>query len=343
MAERSLAVFSALVADVAAAWTDWKNRRGAYQPAAIPDEGNALFSVTEINDAGDLKVLVRKCKGEVDLRVPAIELDDYYTEENGSTDENPNPDANERVFYFQDENGDRLAFDDVASIARRTFRLVKLDIFNRQNVWAGVYMTRNEALVEAAICAANPPKKTNPVFVYKTPLVQFSTPLTPFLFYGKEIDIASLAPALPRKRPIASHIAKLFESFFATVAPGQPEAPVTRTIRVDVNYYYLVDGIAGGESLHVKLPVVLAPPFEFDQPVDQGSDCNAQPAFVCRLAESLQEWFTARSPVPDEGKLVFDITMFSGINGVQLITGQLPVYELNNLVLWADDIDGLSL
>lgn len=341
-AERSLAVFSGLVADVAAAWPDWANRRGAYQPAAVPDEGNALFSVTEINHNGDLKVLVKKCKGEADLRVPKIELDNYRTEENGSIDENPDPATDERVFYFQNGVGERLTFADAAAISRRTFRLVKLDIFNRQNVWAGVYMTRNEALVEEAICVANPPKKTNPVFVYKTPLVQFSTPLTPYLFYQGEIDIAGLAPALPRKRPIASHIAKLFESFFATVVPAEG-ASETRTIRVDVNYYYLLDGVACGEPLHVKLPVVLAPPFEFDQPVDQGSDCNAYPAFVCRLAESLQEWFTARSPVPDEGKLVFDITMFSGISGTQLITGQLPVYELNNLVLWADDIDGLNL
>jgi hypothetical protein len=104
----------------------------------------------------------------------------------------------------------------------RTVRFDGLNILDKQNVWGGARITRNERLFGGS-------PETNPRFVLHTPVVRFPEILTPLLEYDQAIDLARL-PASPggalveaSKKPINDHLVRLFKRMFEGTSPVPAE------------------------------------------------------------------------------------------------------------------------
>jgi hypothetical protein len=75
------------------------------------------------------------------------------------------------------------------------------------------------------------------------------------------------------------------------------------------------------DPLTIKLPMLMAPPFEYKS------------EFVESLSGAVTTWLKTRSPSSRNGRLSFDISVYSKFGG-----RKLPIYRLSNLRLELKDV-----
>jgi hypothetical protein len=342
----ALAAFAQIATMVANSWGDWPAVRDEkYVSESETDQ--YLYVISEGTGSGPWEIIVRKCKDadpNGDTPIPSIEIDGWEQVE--IVTENPD----ERCFQYQNEDV-ILEEDEAKRISTRKVVFDELDILHKQDAWAGVRMTRNENLFGARACSKDSPR-TNPKFIYQTPMVRFPEILTPLLECDKKVDIARIpsapdgTPGEDREKPLEGHLARLFERFFESVAENLDEEETEeRRIQLTCRYQYDLDhppydlgGDDDANSLPITLPIVMAPPFDFIVPTDLRSCGENLFSFLCSLSGAIKGWFEGRYPSTNNGRFTFDISVYSTLGAA----GRLPIYRMKNLQLMLDDVSDLK-
>ncbi len=197
-----------------------------------------------------------------------------------------------------------------------------LNIFDKQDGWAGVSITRNADLI--------PGVPTNQNFIYQTPITGFSAVEIPFIHDDTPIDINS-------SPPIA--LATALGHFFEDLLTG--DTATSRTIRVACNYGYQLAGASAATTSNAPLPtlkasqealplvafmpILLIPSYDFQLPADWNS---AEPtSFVYQLAQAVVCWNEENNPSTTNGAVFFDISIFSTLSEAV----QMPLIELTEV------------
>ena len=352
----ALAAFAQIASMVANSWGDWPTVRDkVYVSAEKPETDEYLYVVSEgMQDweGAPWEVVVRKCKDQDpngDTPIPAIEIEEWERVDiqNGN--------SNERRFRYWDGR-DFLTEREAKNISTRRVVFEKLDILHKQNAWAGVRMTRNESLFGDRACIEIHPR-TNPKFIYQTPMVRFPEILTPLLACDQVIDIARLpekpggTPDTTTNKPLKAHLARLFTRFFESVAKNPANQDTnTRRIQLTCRYQYDLDHppydldeddeFAEGEAdaLRITLPIVMAPPYDFKVQADYEEREGNPPNFLRSLSEAIRIWFSGRYPSTNNGRFILEISVYSTLGDA----GKLPIYRINNLLLTLDDVSDLK-
>ena len=234
---------------------------------------------------------------------PLVEIPGYTCERQASTD----PLAG--VFAYTAPDGTYLPAAAGMYIAARTFVLPDLDILERQDAKAEVYITRNADLV--------PGKTIADEFVYTTPTVSFDQPLHPTLVVDEAINLATIfstGPKAPVKRPLACQLAVLYDALFAQA--GTDDVTLQATLYYD---YAINPGLA-----NVRLPVYLMPP-TLTKLRDGGFGTPLEDVIAMQVA-GWNTWWQANAPETAAGSLALDLTVMSN-----LTARPMPILHLTGL------------
>ena len=363
----ALKAFAKLVSLIATAWKTWHEKemppvgppepgdRYKYDQKQVTGVNDYVISETSEKESAPWQITVRKCNGPFDAPIPSIEIKDWEQVEI----EPANP--NERRFQFNAKEakgafmtekdvkqelgiGNRITrvvvFRNTAaaneSDAAKTRKQAALDILNKENAWPELRITRNETLFGDFACVEGSSPRTNLSFVYHTPWVRFAEILTPRLECGQAINIAKL-PEKPAKnldaaakRSLKDHLALLLKRIFESVKKDSGDKKAARRIQLTCRYQYdLNKPPKEADSLVITLPIVMAPPFDFNIPDGK----NETGDFIQSLSEAIKNWLDDRHPSGSNGRFVFDISVYSRIS-----PAKLPVYRVSNLQLSLKDI-----
>lgn len=323
-ANAALQAFSDCVHRVTVAWQSWTEKTGNVTPPDIKAQHSFQLNIQETSAAGNEQVNLKPTStGITGLNLPLILIDpDDYT---------PVPNSPSAVYQYEknDGSGTKMPASMAQGIAERTVSFTGLDILLFQNAMAAVQLVRNRQFNG---------KDTNPNFIYQTPFVQFANKLVPLLDCGKSFSIASIGGTTPVKRSLEEQLANLFSNLFPNTGTAYQVQ-----VKLGCSYTYLLSK----DSLlpPVTLPVLLSTPFSFNVPGDYTipaggcpSQYDANSAFVCRLGNAIRSWYNGNLPSKEEGKFIFDISVFSLLNPEQ----QLPLLRLSNLQLKLANIDKLG-
>jgi len=215
-----------------------------------------------------------------------------------------------------------------------------LSVLLTENALAGVQLARN-----AELLGAEPQGE----FIYKTPLVRFTQPVTPFIDNATPVDVpnqvqkpdpptlANWIDALLEKLLADAGDLKAIAALFKTGGLGTGEgAPadeaITRRLKMETRFAYPLPSVAGGSEdspFAPRVPVVLARSFEIQ--VNDGG--TAIQTFSDEYAAGIEAWTTARGIVlgtddPPGVRLAFDVTLYG-----QLSKTEIPVLRLRDLRL----------
>ncbi len=192
-------------------------------------------------------------------------------------------------------------------------------------------------------------------FVYKTPMVRPSQPVTPFVTYDGAIDVAQLpnqgiSTGCPSSE--SSLCQRVYTMMYDLLADpdqitGLLEAKVgagleesaARRVKVGCGFQYPVSAVSGGQvgnnPITPLVPVVLARSFDLD--AAQEDQLNE---FADLYSQAISHWSDISgvsfgpSSEPAQARLVFDITLYAQLSGLNT-----PVLRLSNLQLKLTDID----
>jgi len=233
-----------------------------------------------------------------------------------------------------------------------TIEVDALNVLAAENALASVQIERNLITLEAA---DNTAWQVVPEFVYKTPQVRPSQPVTPFIDNATPIDVTTLpgqgsgtaCPASPSSlcQRIYTVMADLLadpaqeKSLLAAHAAADVTSGTTRRVKVACSYQFPFPAVAGGAfdgaSISPLVPIVLARSFEID-----GQQTAQLGDFATLFAAAIANWASGNSIVfganaePAGARLVFDITLYAALSGVNT-----PVLRFSNLQLNLTDID----
>lgn len=243
-----------------------------------------------------------------DIDAPQVLIDpDKYTIE-------PYPDSTEgdfRYWYKRKSDGKPLSTADGQIITERRVVLQRMDILQRQDAWATVFIRRNEELV--------PGKITDDLFIYSSPNVQFANPLHPTIDTDQTIDISKIGSPddKPVTRPFDAHLQALFDALLKN--NREPEL----TLQVEVSYDYSINRVLDP----VTLPVLMQAPRGINV-----KDGIAQ--MIVDWSSSINLWFNTYKPSGTNGTLSFDLTIMSN-----LTRQPMPLIRLRRLILPIQSID----
>lgn len=229
-----------------------------------------------------------------------------------------------------------------------------LNVLTAENALAGVQVERNLIRMEAA---DGNTYEVQQEYVYKTPLVRPSQPVTPFVQNDTAIDVAQLPPPSQPASACGQSASSLCSRIYTMMAnllaheeqvskllaakqsAGLVDTGAVRRVKVGSSFQYplpaLTGGVAGSHAITPAIPVVLARSFEVDATqLDQLGD------FAHLYAQAIADWakqeevtFGTQSQ-PAGAQLVFDITLYAQLSGLNT-----PVLRLSNLQLKLTDID----
>lgn len=233
-----------------------------------------------------------------------------------------------------------------------TIEVNALNVLAAENALAAVQIERNLITLEAADKSA---WQVVSEFVYKTPQVRSSQPVTPFIDNATPIDVTTLpgqgtgstCPSSPASlcQRIHTIMADLLadptqaKSLLGAHASANLDDTTTRRVKVGCSYQFPFPAVAGGAfdsaSISPLVPIVLARSFEID-----GQQSGQLGDFAALFAEAIASWASTNSivfganAVPAGAMLVFDITLYAALSGVNT-----PVLRFSNLQLKLTDID----
>ncbi|WP_294330368.1 hypothetical protein [uncultured Sphingomonas sp.] len=227
-----------------------------------------------------------------------------------------------------------------------------LNVLAAENALASVQVERNLLTMEAG----GKPWSAKTAFVYMTPVVSATQPITPFVDYAVPINVAQLpsagtCSACTQTTPagtqsLCQYVYTILSDLLANEVSGAVlgdarrsaglGAAATRRMKIACSFQYAVASAAGVSSANPVaplVPVVLAPSFLID-----GSDPAQLGGFAAHFAESITAWTSANGlvfgPAAQPGaRLVFDLTLFAELSG-----SNLPVLRLRTLQLSMADV-----
>ena len=190
----------------------------------------------------------------------------------------------------------------------REIELAGLDVRVHENARAHLVIRRNEHLVER--------RDTNPVFVYRTPVVRFEDEVTPLLTSSRMFPISD------QDKTIEAHLRDFLDELLDPVAEG-----IARPMSIGVVYRYDLDRKG---RRRMVVPLIQTAAFEFDQ----NRDFSDEEGFTTRLAAWLTHWRSAQGPCGLRARFEFDVRVFAALSE----DVDLPVLRLGHLYLPIDQI-----
>jgi LysM domain len=217
--------------------------------------------------------------------------------------------------YFDTETGTYLTEADGQKIPARTMVLPGLDVFQRQDAWAGAKISRNEELV--------PGRRTAEAFVYTTPESRFADPQLPILDSDVPVDLGKLGGATAA-RTLDQQFITLFDELFADLpVPGGP-----LTIQAELHYGYRI----APDLAPVTLPIFFQPPKPV--PLDTRGAGSPIEAMARAWAEAIRSWFTAAPPSGVDGTVYCDLAILSNLTAIPM-----PLFRLRGAYLRLVDVE----
>ena len=227
-----------------------------------------------------------------------------------------------------------------------------LNVLAAENALAAVQVERNLITLDAP---DGTPWQVVPEFVYMTPQVRPSQPVTPYIDNATPIDVTTLpnqgsgaaCPSSPSSlcQRIYTIMADLLadpvqaRSLLAAHLAAGVTSGTTRRVNVACSYRFPIPSVTEGTfdstSINPLVPVVLARSFNIDghQPAQIGD-------FSALFAEAIDTWARKNAIVygsqakPLGAMLIFDITLYAALRGADT-----PVLRFGNLQLKLTDID----
>jgi hypothetical protein len=208
------------------------------------------------------------------------------------------------------------------------------DVIRNKNAWSGVYVARNENLI--ANGPLGPRGMTGPVatrteFIYRTPIVRFVDPLTPFVVNRNPIDVGGLTgPAGPGGlRPLSAHLTNMIDAILELAPWSQVRAE--SLMQLLVNYAFAAAGGGHGQDmLLASTPIRLAP----TRPIDEFT----RDALIAELTANLGGWYRTNRPAGAAGYLSFEASIFTQGTAPGMTGSVQPILRLEQLVLPIDQI-----
>lgn len=292
-ARNAISAFAALAARAAARWAAWTPPKTKL--IGFGNEPTAkVFSVNESAEGNRLLASFQDHNPGANSDIPAPRL----------------------LVGPDDADYSAFTFDDASAQPLRALALEQLNILAYQNARAAVYLTRNETLIEGA--------ETHPDFVYYTPQTRFPHPVIPLLQNDIGINIRELLP--PGEHSLAEYLGAFFRHLLDKAhLPGHEK---TIAVQLECSYAYQLSG--DPDQPFVRLPVLLAPPYDFSLE-ENSADWLVNPGSLTgQLAREIQEWLDAEQPAPDNpnARLLFDVAVFSTTSA-----SRQPVLRLRNVFL----------
>lgn len=310
VSRNALASYAWLVQRVGNAWLSWREVRNALLAAQTEPLRESAFSIRE-DGLGEEPLTVVVTRTQITgtpIELPVIEIEGYEAVAEMI--------ANGVSYTYKDPQGNLLSAAVGKAIRKRQAVFGGFDILKEENAWGGVFVVRNEDLVDSSPTVED--------FRYQTPLIRFIDPLTPLLDPNIEIPLAQFTPG-DDQHPLATFLTNFFDVFFeGAVSPGE-----SRTLAMGGSYAYdLVASPTGegeAEPLSVELPVFLTTPQPF--PISETGGDNP---FLTAVSDQVTNWLNSNSPqgIDTNGRLVFDLTVYAS-----LADSRLPVLRLRKLTL----------
>jgi LysM repeat protein len=307
VARNALTSFAWLVQRAGNAWLQWREAQDALAAARAAPNRETTFRVRENGQGEDPLTVVVSRVSETGpaITFPVIEIQGYtaiaHDHEDGV------------AYTYEDPAGSTLTAEAGKAISKRRALVGGFDVLKEENAWAGIFIVRNEDLVDSAPTVSE--------FLYQTPRIRFIDPLTPLLDPDIEVPIGPFTPG-DERRPLVTFLTNFFDVFFeGAVSPGEQ-----RTLAMGAAYSFGLGRDPGAQSgLRVDNPILMTPPQPF--PVNESGADNA---FLEAVSARITSWLQRNEPrgVTTDGKLRLDLTVYAS-----LADSKLPVLRLRNLTL----------
>jgi len=348
----AIAAFAACVGEVTAN-TDWN------PPLSLAVAGS-LATVTDNYVVTD-ELLGDLTTQQIQLRWPANQGESSFANVTlaltalDPTGKNLAPYPNQRPITPTEPNSQLYEVDDAPIGGLGVAHLIEVDALNvlaAENALAAVQVERNLITLDAP---DGTPWQVVPEFVYMTPQVRPSQPVTPYIDNATPIDVTTLpnqgsgaaCPSSPSSlcQRIYTIMADLLadpvqaRSLLAAHVAAGVTSGTTRRVNVACSYRFPIPSVTEGAfdntSINPLVPVVLARSFNIDghQPAQIGD-------FSALFAEAIDTWARKNAIVygsqakPPGAMLIFDITLYAALSGADT-----PVLRFGNLQLKLTDID----
>jgi LysM repeat protein len=216
-------------------------------------------------------------------------------------------------FVYKDRvTGAYLTLERGLAIAARGVVVPDLELLERQDATASIYLARNEDLI--------PDRPIAPPFIYQTPVVELPAPLQPTIDHDEPVNIAAIdavAPDQPVARSLACQLAVLYDALFAQAG--------TDTVTLALTMYYEYAMHTGLSK--IRLPVYLQPPTLLAL---TGDGAGAMPIadLIARQVKATEDWFADHTPDQTGGTLLLDLSVMSN-----LTVQPMPLLRLRALYL----------
>jgi hypothetical protein len=203
--------------------------------------------------------------------------------------------------YADANSGKPLLYGDRMNYPVRNPTIVTLDVFEKQNAWAGLQISRNLDLL-LQYGSTTEWQTTNPKFVYQTPMVMFYSIFQP-LFNGAPIDIATIPSPGGGTPPAQRSLQDQMTAFVGALVSGvfATSGLSKLTIKLECLYEYQI----ANTGLQVSVPVLLLPPYSLDLTTSNGG------GFDTTLQIALTTWFNGHNPITTQAQWIFNLQVFS--------------------------------
>ncbi|MEM6806067.1 MAG: hypothetical protein AAF696_32010, partial [Bacteroidota bacterium] len=258
--------------------------------------------------------------------LPLIALPGFRLEQDYPKDHPAEPSKDlvaRREFRFLIDPEDQSFFGD-SSIPDRKLSIDNLDLFQQQNAWASIWLSRNKDLILG--------KKTHEAFIFRTPAVRFTNRTIPSIVNDEPWNVAKLPDGTDvQKRELSKHLENMLDLFEAGVKRLDPRGKNERyELRISCRYAYtLVEGSGLNEDITTTLPLLLG--------------LRIKPAalktYHSKLAKEIHGWFKKIDPVRRKAFLVFAMEAYSQLDPDE--QSSLPLLQVRQLNLELDDITDL--
>lgn len=234
-----------------------------------------------------------------------------------------------------------------------------LNVLTTENALTGVQIQRNFIVLPAV---GTPNWTIMDEFVYMTPLVRPSQPVTPFIDNSTAIDVASL-PNQGQSTVCPSSQSSLCQRIFTMMndllanpdhmtmlramgaaSNADDDSNGKRRVKVACGFQYPVSSAVANQPglvpINPLIPIALARSFDVDIADPPQTDELNQ--FASQYTQAIQRWSADNgikfgpSSTPANACLVFDITLYAQLSGLNT-----PVLRLRNLQLKLTDVDPL--
>jgi len=247
---------------------------------------------------------------------PIVNIKGFYTiQESKNTDTSKGSYA----YWYKAKTDDKpLTGDKAQEIEERTMEMPGLQVLQRQDAKATIYLRRNEELVTGQPSAKH--------FIYQTPKVTYSNPLHPTITSDQLVDIATIG-SKPDKyvtRTLQEHLTALFKELFKDRKKGGV------TIQIETSYSYTFNK-PPNKKVPLLIPILI--PILMQPPLICAID-KLETAMLSKLATPITGWF--KPPKPENGEIRLKVTIMSN-----LTTQSMPVLSLTNLTLAREYIEDL--